>query len=81
LKIIFSLLQETIFPHFEQLIKLFVSIALSNDFLSPKLIGDLNVDLQFGQMTNVSVMYSPFSLIGLFLFRKTFRFFLACYKY
>jgi len=56
LKIIFSLLQGTICPHFGQLTMFPTRVALSKDFLSPKAIGDLNISLQFGQTTKVSAM-------------------------
>jgi hypothetical protein len=58
LKIMFSLLHGTIFPHFGQLTIFPANNADSNDFLFPKAIGDLNMVLQLGHTTNVSAMIS-----------------------
>ena len=50
----FSLLHGTVFPHLGQFTTFPDKVALSNDFLFPKAIGDLNISLQFEQTTNVS---------------------------
>ncbi len=66
----FSLLHGTMSPHLGQLTIFPDKVAVSNDRLSPKAIGDLNISLHFGQTTNVSAITNNSLKLKLFIADK-----------